>query len=167
MKQEDTNTPDKKRTLEELCQDITLRAERLYLRENKAKYILLVFVVAFVLGALNMHFKWFVMFNWWWAWLLGLMVWVGVTYIINQILINGMKRASSHKQYLRTAKRLKRSIQCTNAISCIISFLPLVHEMTYGIVFFLGLLLVLGFVAGGIDSAFSDDLHELEYRLED
>ena len=169
MKQEN----NKKRTEEELCHDITARAEKLHVLKPKVKYVMLAVVLAlFALGALNSHYKWFVMDKWWWAWLGIVVLWFLVFYVIIRQLINGMRRAATPREYLRKAKWLKRSVKIRNSLWLIIPFMPVlgnvmdVGELT-AILLCLGLMLVFGFVAGGIDSAFSDDLHELEYRLED
>lgn len=166
MEQEDTN---KKRTLEELCQDINLRAEKLYVGK-RSKFILpIIAVVLLALAVLNRFFNWFECDNWYWIWLGAIVVWCFVLFIVNLILINGMKRAASPKQHLRIAKWLKRFVRFSNAFNAIILFLPFIRlacRKSYAVALFVaGLWFLFGYIAGPIDSAFSEDLDELEYRL--
>lgn len=170
MEQVDTNHPDKKMTLGELCEDIFLRAEKMCFLSNKEKYILLIIALVFlVLVVLDWHYKWF-KFEWFhWCSLacLGAIVVIALGYIINRKLINGMKRAASPKQHLRLAKWLKWSVQTRNALGAIILWLPLVRQGTFEVVLLIVVLVfILGFLSGKMDSAFCSDLDELEYRLD-
>jgi len=171
MEQENTNIPDKKRTAEELCRDINLRAEELYLSSKKTKFIDLIILVALgVFMALN--WQWIVDNVWWWPWLGVLIVGEFVFFKIHQKLIKGMKSAASAKQNLHLAKWLKRSVLTRNAFYFIFGFAPailkLVRGENYGaLLLIVGLLFLLSYNISPIDSAFSNDLDELEYRLDD
>lgn len=170
MEQEITHTPDKKRTLDELCRDITFRAEKMCLLSKKEKYILLILALVFlVLVVLDWNYKWF-RFEWfhWCCWAsLGALMVIVLGYMVNRKLINGMHRAATPKQHLRLAKWLKWSVRVRNAISAIVLWLPFVRQGTIEVVLLIVVLVfIFGFLSGRIDSAFSEDLDELEYRLD-
>ena len=172
MGQEYTDMSDRKRTTEELCRDINLRAEEVYLKvSKKGKYILLGCAIALVVFTV-WQWQWVMANQWWWAWIGTCVLATFIIFKINQKLIYGMKRAASPEENLRLAKRLKRFIQLIHTLGCFITFLPcvtqLVHEEGYGVACFVTILLLMfGFIASGIDSTLNDDLHELEYRLDE
>lgn len=172
MKQQDTHIPYWDRKLDELCQDINLRAEKVFLKQSK---YLLLFAVVFILGllALGRYFQWFEI-NWHrdLIWLVCL-VWLFVVYLVNQLLINRMKRAISPKQHLRLAKCLKWLDKLSRAfISAIVIPWPLLSSWNdtasvSTIILCVCPLLVLCFLIAPVDSDFSEALDELEYRLEE
>lgn len=175
MEQDNTN-----RTLEELCSDINLRAEKLFLKFSKTeKWLLLLFAVVIVAAiAIDWHLNRSV--DWW---LIGacctFVVIMFVFFIINRRLINGMKRASNFKQHLRLAKRLKKCVQFRNFFgflywSTFAGINSVLDEFNWGWILFafiVALIVTLCFTAVNhemlIDSAFSDELDELEYQLEE
>lgn len=173
MEQEYTNNPDKERTIEELCRDINLRAEEVYLKlSKKGKYILLV-LAALLVVLMVLNWQW-VMDNPWWCacWLGACALVVFVVNKINHKLINDMKRAASPKENLRLAKRLKRFSRIVHAFGPIIVFwtqiMQLVHEKSYVLACLVTVLLfVFGFISSGLDPTLNGDLHELEYRLDE
>ena len=145
MKQEN----NKKRTEEELCHDITDRAEKLHVLKPKVKYVMLAVVLAlFALGALNSHYKWFVMDKWWWAWLGIVVLWFLVFYVIIRQLINGMRRAATPREHLRKAKWLKRIVKIRNSLWLIIPFMPVLGNVMDACVWVCGRRHRLGFQRG-------------------
>ena len=155
-----------------MCRDINLRAEEVYLKvSKKGKYFRLFFVVALVVFTV-WNWQWVRNNPWWWAWLGTCALLVFVIYKIQQKMINAMKRAASPKENLRIAKWLKRFIKLIYGIGLIVVYSPwikqLVHEQRYGLACFVAVLLfVFGFIASSTDATFNEDLHELEYRLEE
>ena len=175
MEQDNTN-----RTLEELCNDINLRAEKLFSKFSKVeKWGLLLFAVLFLAPiAINWHLHRSV--DWWWVGACcALVVFLFVFYIINHRLINGMKRAANVKQHLRLAKRLRKCVQFRNFFgflywSTFAGFGFAHDEFEWGWFLFsliIAVIVTLCITAANpeklIDSAFSEDLDELEYRLEE
>ena len=101
-----------------------------------------------------------------------LVVWGVVIYLVNQLLINRMKRATSPKQLLRLAKCLKWWIKLNRALVALIIFIPLLEPLIVGhqystALLVVGPLLILCYLAAHVDSDYSDGLDELEYRLDD
>jgi hypothetical protein len=175
MEQDNTN-----RTLEELCNDINLRAEKLFIKFSKVeKWGLLLIAVLFLAPiAINWHLHRSV--DWWWVGAgCALVVFFFVFYIINQRLINGMKRAANVKQHLRLAKRLSKCVRFRNFFfiffqGCICGIHLVNNEFEWGWFLFgliIAVIVTLCITAANpkmlIDPAFSEDLDELEYRLEE
>ena len=175
MKQQDTHIHSQDRTLEELCHDINLKAENAYLKlSNRSKYLLSIFAIL-LLGflALARYFQWFEI-NWYRGLMMlaALMVWSVVIYLINQLLINRMKHATTPKQHLRSAKCLKWWVKLNRAFVALIIFIPLLEPLVAGhqyitTLMIAGPILFLCYLGAAINSDFSDCLDELEYRLED
>ena len=227
MKREETYIPYKERTPKELCRDINLKAEKLFLKKDK--FGLLIFAVFFlVLAALHFYYKTYV--NLWlgaivvgvilavgfnvfktylpqynkyrlliWAlafavcvamewrymtyayWGLGAIV-VGailvvnfVFFLINRRLVNDMNLAATPKQFLPMVKRLKKCFQFRNFLCLSLLFwLPFLTLDDFHDGWRIAELLIL-YILGAlfsnrdfwIDPAFSDDVEELEYRLEE
>ena len=227
MKREETYIPYKERTPKELCRDIYLKAEKLFLKKDK--FGLLIFAVFFlVLVALHFYYKTYV--NLWlgaivvgailavgfnvfktylpqygkyrlliWVlafavcvamewrymtyayWGLGAIV-VGailvvnfVFFLINRRLVNDMNLAATPKQFLPMVKRLKKCFQFRNFLCLSLLFwLPFLTLDDFHDVWRIAELLIL-YILGAlfsnrdfwIDPAFSDDVEELEYRLEE
>lgn len=98
-----------------------------------------------------------------------------VFFIINQKLINEMNLASTPKQYLPVAKRLKKCVLIRNIIGItLLYWLPFltIHDTLNGWRFSEYLICyVIGICVTNldfwIDSDFSDDVEELEFRLEE
>ena len=156
-----------------MCQDINLRAEEVYLKlSKKGKYFRLFFVVALVVFTV-LNWQWVRNNPWWCAyWFGSCALVIFIVYKINKKLINDMKRSASPKENLRLAKWLKRFTRIVNAFGPIIVFwswiMQLVNEKSYGLACLVTILLfVLGFIASSTDSTLNEDLHELEYRLEE
>jgi len=174
MEQQDTHIPYRDRTLEQLCQDINLRAEKVYLiRSKKDKMILLIGIVAILgLFALTWYFQWYEI-NWYWGPIVmaAIVGWCFAYILINKLLINRMKRATSPKQHLRFAKCLKWWDKLSRAIAPAMIFpSPWLWENgvnfgTFLLLFFP--LLVLFFIATRVDKDYSEGLDELEYRLQE
>ncbi len=175
MEQQDTYIPNEDRTLEELCQDINLRAEKVYiLKGRKDKTILLIGVVI-ILGVLAL--AWYLMrveINWYREPIVisAIVGWSFVYILINKLLINRMKRAASPKQHLRIAKCLKWWDKFFKAIvpamifpSIWLSQEDVVNYGTCLLIFFP--LFILFFIIARIDKDFSEGLDELEYRLQE
>ncbi len=182
MEQEETYIPYKERTPKELCRDINIRAEEVYLKlSKKDKYALLfTAVVLLVCVALCWHNYGYV--NWWW-----LCVWSGIIGVvffvffkINQKLINNMYLAPNPTQHLRLAKRLKMCLLVRYIFLCVLGFwfgtlgvrTSLDGELWYAVGSFICMLIGIWLSTGihpnfWIDSELNDDLAELEYRLEE
>ena len=226
MKREETYIPYKERSPKELCRDISLKAEKLFLKKDK--YGLLFFSVFFlVLLALHLYYKTYVSvwlgaivvgailavgylvfkpyfsrnanlrtlifavgilvimaLNWqektyvnWWlgAIVVGAIVVVTtVFFIINKRLLNDMNLAANPKQFLPMAKRLKRCLQLRNflCLSLLIWFPVLIldrvqDERWSGYLFIFVVVVLFGDRDFWIDTAFCEDVNELEYRLEE
>ncbi len=176
MEQDNTN-----RTLEELCNDINLRAEKLFLKFSKVeKWGLLFFAVAFIAPiAIFWHLQRSI--DWWWVGACCIfVVFFFVFFIINRRLINGMKRATDFKQHLRLAKRLKKCVRFRNFLGSLYwsTFVGISivcrDEFSWGWILFAFIVAVIVSLCLTavkpemlIDSAFREDLEELEYRLEE
>ena len=175
MEQQDTYIPNEDSTLEELCHDLNLRAEKAYLiRSKKDKMILLIGIVV-ILGI--MAITWYLLqfeINWnrdpfVIAAIVG---WCFVYIPINKLLINRMKRATSPKQHLRFAKCLKWWDKFSKAIVPAM-MLPLIwlsqeDGVNYGTCLLIFIpLFVLFFIATRVDEDFNEGLDELEYRLQE
>ena len=175
MEQQDTYIPNEDRTLEELCQDINLRAEKVYLlKGRKDKTILLIGIVV-ILGILALVW-YFLGFEINWnrdPFVIAAIVgWCFVYTLINKLLINRMKRATSPKQHLRFAKCLKWWDKFSKAIVPAMIFssslLSIEDEVNYGAFLLLFFpLLVLFFIATRANQDFCEGLDELEYRLQE
>lgn len=175
MEQQDTYIPNEDRTLEELCQDINLRAEKVYLlKGRKDKTILLIGIVV-ILGILALVW-YFLGFEINWnrdPFVIAAIVgWCFVYTLINKLLINRMKRATSPKQHLRFAKCLKWWDKFSKAIvpTMIIPSIWLSQEdgVNYGILLLIFIpLFILFFIIARVDEDFSEGLDELEYRLQE
>lgn len=175
MEQQDTYIPNEDSTLEELCHDLNLRAEKAYLIRSKKDKMILLIGVAAILGlfALTWYFLGFEI-----NWnrdpfvIAAIVGWCFVYIPINKLLINRMKRAASPKQLLRIAKCLKWWDKFSKAIVPAMIF-PLIWLSTedvvnYGtclLIFFP--LFILFFIIARIDKDFSEGLDELEYRLQE
>lgn len=174
MEQQDTYIPNEDRTLEELCQDINLRAEKVYILKGKKDRTILLIGVVIILGVLAL--AWYLMrveINWYREPIVisAIVGWSFVYILINKLLINRMKRAASPKQHLRFAKCLKWWDKFSKAIPLAMIFsTPWLWEYgvnigTYLLLFFP--LLVLFFIAARVDGDFNEGLDELEYRLQE
>ena len=175
MEQQDTYIPNEDRTLEELCQDINLRAEKLYLMKGKKDRTILLIGIVAILGILALAW-YFLRFEINWhrdpiviAAILG---WCFVYILINKLLINRMKRATSPKQHLHFAKCLKWWDKFSKAIVPAM-MLPLIwlsqeDGVNYGTCLLIFIpLFVLFFIATRVDEDFNEGLDELEYRLQE
>lgn len=181
MEQEETYIPYKERTTEELCRDINLRAEKVYLKFSKKDiYCILIAIVALVVCvALFWHYCGHVH-----GWLLcaSIVAYVVVYYVffrINQKLINDMFLAKRPEQNLILAKRLKKCLFYRHILISIFGFIlgaiiawPSAQNFEW--VYFTGcfICLLIGIWLGTIikpeswvDSDLNEDLYELEYRL--
>ena len=174
MKREETYIPYKERTPKELCRDINLKAEKLFLKNDK--FGLLIFAVFFlVLVALHFYYKTYVNL-WLGAIVVGAILVVNsVFFLINRRLVNDMNLAATSKQFLPMAKRLKKCFQFRNFLCLSLLFwLPFLILDDFHDVWRIAELLIL-YILGAlfsnrdfwIDPAFSDDVEELEYRLEE
>lgn len=176
MEQIDTYIPDQGRTLEELCQDINLRAETVYLKFSKKEKNSLLIAALVLIGffALTWYFQWFEI-DWHMGsiWIGVLVVYAFVVYSVNKVLINAMKHAASPKQHLRMAKCLKWWVKLYRAIGTLfVIWAPLLRLLVEGqkydtVLLIVGPLLLFCFLGAPIDSEYNDGLTELEYRLEE
>jgi hypothetical protein len=179
MEQEEAYYPYQERTTKELCSDIILKAEKLYLKSDKRG--LLIFAIFFlVCVALNWYFK---IFKGWWllcAWLVAVFVVYFAFFIINRKLINDMNLAANPKQLLPMAKRLKKCVQYRNFVFETLSFWLFISqfmpspndEWWWSVISFIPALIIALVVvkirrAPEKEADFNDDLDELEYRLEE
>ena len=179
MEPEEPYIPFKERTPKELCRDIILKAEDSYL--NKEKKALLTGIVIFlVLVALNWYFKWLEDSLRWTE--LGLIA-IGVVYFvfffINRKLIHEMNLTANPKQFLDIVQRLKNCLKLRNFI--LISAAAWVYivqmfdlwdaKIWWWSVVSIIPALFLGWIGISInpvsksDSAFCDDVDELEFQL--
>ena len=140
------------------------------------KYRLVIWVLAF---AVCVAIEWRYMTNAYWG--LGAIV-VGailvvnfVFFLINRRLVNDMNLAATPKQFLPMVKRLKKCFQFRNFLCLSLLFwLPFLTLDDFHDVWRIAELLIL-YILGAlfsnrdfwIDPAFSDDVEELEYRLEE
>ena len=115
--------------------------------------------------------------SWYINWHIGsivtaaIVVWFFVIQLVNKLLINRMKRATSPKQHLRLAKCLKLWNRLSRAILVVIvlpwpllSLSPIPKAPT---ILLTTSFVVLAFIGAPVDEDFSDGLTELEYRLEE
>ncbi len=175
MEQQDTYIPNEDSTLEELCHDLNLRAEKAYLIRSKKDKMILLIGVAAILGlfALTWYFQWYEI-NWYWGPIVmaAIVGWCFAYILINKLLINRMKRATSPKQHLRIAKCLKWWDKFSKAIVPAM-MLPLIwlsqeDGVNYGTCLLIFIpLLVLFFIVSRVDKDYSEGLDELEYRLQE
>jgi len=137
--------------------------------------MILLIGVAAILGllALTWYFQWYEI-NWYWGPIVmaAIVGWCFAYILINKLLINRMKRATSPKQLLRLAKCLKWWIKLNRALVALIIFIPLLEPLIVGhqystALLVVGPLLILCYLAAHVDSDYSDGLKELEYRLDD
>lgn len=112
MGQEDAYIPYEASTPKELCQDITIKAEK-FLKGHK-KGMLIIPVICLVLVALGLYFMPNV--NWWVG--LGFFGLIEVSFIVIYIytrkLIHEMNLAPNPKQFLPVAQRLKEFVRYSN-----------------------------------------------------
>lgn len=226
MKRDETYIPYKERSPKELCRDINLKAEELFLKKDK--YGLLSFTLFFLaLVALHLHYKtyvsvWlgaivmgailavgYVVFkpyysrndnirsfiyavfllvflalswqektyvNWWLGAIVvgAIVVVTAVFFIINKRLVNDINLAANPKQFLPMAKRLKKCLQLRNflCLSLLIWFPVLILDRVQDERWFVYLFIFVVIVLFSdrdlwIDTAFCEDVNELEYRLEE
>lgn len=226
MKREETYIPYKERSPKELCRDINLRAEKLFLKKDK--YGLLFFTVFFLaLVALHLYYKtyvsvWlgvimvnailavgYVVFkpyfsrnanlrtliyavgillclalswqektyvNWWLGAIVvgGIVVVTTVFFVTNKRLVSEMNLAANPKHHLGIAKRLKKCLQVRNCLCLsLIIWLPVLmlddirDEQWFVYLPFFVAVVLFSDRDLWIDTAFCEDVNELEYRLED
>ena len=174
MEREEANIPYRDRTTEEVCRDINIKAEKLFLKNNKYT-LLLIAVIFLVFGAMSWYWKGYV--EWWvWVWFGAFLVGDIIFYIINQKLINDMKSAASPKQHFSIAKRLRWSVRLRNYLGFALILWPnlrpiLGNDWWWNVMaYIINLLVVLLFAFLKpdlwIEPDFIEDLDELEYRLE-
>lgn len=176
MKSEEPYIPYKERTPKELCRDIILKAEDSYLK--KEKYALLIGAVVLAFGALNWHFKW-LSDSLWWLWLsLGA---VGVVYFvfffINRKLIHEMNLTANPKQFLHIVQRLKKSLKIRNFFMITIAAWAYLLQWGTDRWWWTAVSIIPALFAGWIgisinpvskgDTAFCEEVEELEFRLDD
>ena len=175
MEQQETYIPYEERTLEELCHDLNLRAEKAYLIRSKKDRTILLIGVVIILGVLAL--AWYLMrveINWYREPIVisAIVGWSFVYILINKLLINRMKRATSPKQHLRFAKCLKWWDKFFKAIvpAMIFPSIWLSQEdgVNYGTCLLIFIpLFVLFFIATRVDEDFNEGLDELEHRLQE
>jgi hypothetical protein len=177
MEPEEPYIPFKERTPKELCRDIILKAEDSYL--NKEKKALLTGIVIFLAFlAVNWYSRWITDTSWW----VGLGI-VGavyfVFYFVNRKMINEMNLTANPKQFLDIAQRLKKCLRVRNFISIsTAAWLSIVQmfdlwdsNIWWWSVVSIIPALFLGWIGISInpvsksDSAFCEEIEELEFRL--
>ena len=173
MEREETYIPYKERTPKELCRDISIKTEKLFLKKDKIN-LLYYTVIFLVLVALDWFGKTYV--NLW----LGAIV-VGafvlmyfVSFIINKKLISDMNLAASPKQYLPFAQRLRKWVQIRNFLGITLliwlPYLTIYYQIdgVWKLIQWL-ILYVVGVCTepSWMDNDIGDDLEELEFRLEE
>lgn len=177
MEPEEPYIPFKERTPKELCRDIILKAEDSYL--NKEKKGLICGIVVFVVFlALNWYVKWLSDSSWW----VGLGI-VGVVYFvfyfINRKMINEMYCTANPKQFLHIVQRLEKCLKVRNYIFIsTAAWLSIVQtwdlwdvNIWWWSVVSIIPALFLGWIGITInpvsksDSAFCEEIEELEFRL--
>lgn len=177
MEQEETYIPYKERTPKELCGDIIIKAEKLYLKHDKLG--LLVFAVALIVcAALIWHFKKF--YEWWFGYTV-LVAFVAAYFVFFKIIhkmMNEMNLAASPKQFLPIAQRLKKCVWYRNFVCETLcywlltaGFMPYLKDLWwwYPVSFILALLIALLVVKirpiSEKEAALYDDMYDLERML--
>ncbi len=165
------------RTPKDLCRDIILKAEDLYLKKDKKT--LHIIAAALLVGAVVIwYFKRFE--NLWWILAAGLAI--GVVYyvflLIQQKLINQMYLAPTPKQFFPIAKRMKKSVELRNYFCIVIGLWPTLlrfpelEKVWWWQVGSLVASLLIAVLAVKInpvperDTGLCDDVEELEDKLE-
>jgi len=123
--------PYAERSAKELCRDILLKAEKLYIKNDK-RNLLLIIAVILVLAALVWYFNRFVE-----AYeKVGAYAWVGtflITYVvfffINRKLINEMYLTANPKQFLPLVQRLRTCIKIRHFLYLAIGLWPSLQLM--------------------------------------
>lgn len=179
MKSEEPYIPYKERTPKELCRDILLKAEESYLKKEKNALLIGAGLILTFL-ALNWYFKWFSDMLW--------SVWLGigvigvvyfVFYFINHKLIHELNLTANPKQFLHIVQRMKNCLKARNFI--LITTAAWVYLLQTWDIFGVNIwwwtalsiipALFIGWIGISMnpvsksDSAFCDDVDELEHRL--
>ena len=166
--------PYAERSAKELCRDILLKAEKLYIKNDK-----MIIAVILILAAIAWYNK--ESFNQlsdysFFTWLGVFEVGYVVFFFINRKLIHDMELAANPRQFLSMVQRLNKSVKLRKFLTIAIGIWPALQLTGFvKVVWWYAAALIPAFIVAWIvvsanpeklvDSEFYDDVEELEYQL--
>lgn len=180
MEPEEPYIPYEERTPKQLCRDILLQAEKLYVKKDRRGLLIAaVFVLAFVVVGWYMAPEKEKM--WVYAWVVAELAVYFVFFLINKKLINEMNLTATPRQFLSMVQRLCKTLKLRNFILLVLGlwpslcFIPFLSDLVKVRLWWIVLsiiptvLIAWLFVSMKpdrlIDSDFYSDVEDLEYQL--